>query len=52
MLIVTHEMQFAREIADRIIFMDGGKIVEQAPPAELLDNPQDPRTKAFLRRVG
>ena len=52
MLIVTHEMQFAREIADRIIFMDGGKIIEQAPPAELLDNPQDPRTKAFLRRVG
>lgn len=52
MLIVTHEMQFAREIADRIIFMDGGKIVEQAPPTELLDNPQDPRTKAFLRRVG
>jgi putative S-methylcysteine transport system ATP-binding protein len=51
MLIVTHEMQFAREIADRIIFMDAGRIVEQGAPAKLLDNPQDPRTKAFLRRV-
>ena len=51
MLIVTHEMQFAREIADRIIFMDGGRIVEQGPPADLLDHPQDPRTQAFLRRV-
>ncbi|KAA9008702.1 amino acid ABC transporter ATP-binding protein [Histidinibacterium aquaticum] len=52
MLIVTHEMQFAREIADRILFMDGGRIVEQGPPAELLDNPQDERLKRFLRRVG
>ncbi len=51
MLIVTHEMQFAREIADRIIFMDGGKIIEQGPPRALLEDPQDPRTKAFLRRV-
>ncbi len=51
MLIVTHEMQFAREIADRIVFMDGGRIVEQGPPATMLDTPQDPRTKAFLRRV-
>lgn len=51
MLIVTHEMQFAREIADRILFMDGGRIVEQGPPAQLLDTPRDPRTKAFLRRV-
>jgi putative S-methylcysteine transport system ATP-binding protein len=51
MLIVTHEIQFAREIADRIIFMDGGKIVEQGPPKQLLEAPQDPRTKAFLRRV-
>jgi putative amino-acid transport system ATP-binding protein len=52
MLIVTHEMQFAREIADRILFMDGGRIVEQGPPAQLLSAPRDPRTKAFLRRVG
>ncbi|EYD74783.1 amino acid ABC transporter, ATP-binding protein [Rubellimicrobium mesophilum DSM 19309] len=51
MLIVTHEMQFAREIADRVIFMEGGRIVEQGPPAELFDNPRDPRTQAFLRRV-
>src|SRR5690606_27088754 len=51
MLIVTHETQFAREIADRILFMDGGRIVEQGPPAQLLDTPRDPRTKAFLRRV-
>lgn len=51
MLIVTHEMQFAREIADRVIFMDGGRIVEQASPQNLFDEPQDPRTKAFLRRV-
>lgn len=51
MLIVTHEMQFAREIADRIIFMSDGQIVEQGPPHELLENPQDSRTRAFLRRV-
>ena len=51
MLIVTHEMQFAREIADRIIFMDGGRIVEQGSPKALLESPQDPRTQAFLRRV-
>lgn len=51
MLIVTHEMQFAREIADRIIFMSDGKIVEQGTPEKLLDAPDDPRTKAFLRRV-
>ncbi len=51
MLIVTHEMQFAREIADRILFMADGRIVEQGPPGELLERPQDPRTQAFLRRV-
>lgn len=51
MLIVTHEMQFAREIADRIIFMEGGRIVEAGPPAQIFDNPSDPRTRAFLRRV-
>jgi len=52
MLIVTHEMQFAREIADRIIFMSDGQIVEQGTPQQLLEDPQDARTKAFLRRVG
>ena len=51
MLVVTHEMQFAREIADRVIFMDGGRIVEQGPPAQLFDAPQDKRTESFLRRV-
>lgn len=51
MLIVTHEMQFAREIADRVIFMDGGRIVEQGPPAQLFDAPQDKRMESFLRRV-
>ncbi|HVG48274.1 MAG TPA: amino acid ABC transporter ATP-binding protein [Rubellimicrobium sp.] len=51
MLIVTHEMQFAREIADRVLFMEGGGIVEQGPPSELFDRPRDPRTQAFLRRV-
>jgi arginine/lysine/histidine/glutamine transport system ATP-binding protein len=51
MVVVTHEMQFAREIADRILFMSDGQIVEQGPPEQLLENPQDKRTKAFLRRV-
>lgn len=52
MLIVTHEMQFAREIADRVIFMEGGRIVEQGPPSQIFDAPRDPRTRDFLRRVG
>lgn len=52
MLIVTHEMTFAREIADRVVFMDGGRIVESGPPGELLDSPQDERLRRFLRRVG
>ena len=51
MLIVTHEMQFARAIADRVIFMDGGRIVEQGPPSQLFDAPKDKRTESFLRRV-
>jgi putative amino-acid transport system ATP-binding protein len=51
MLIVTHEMQFAREIADRVLFMEGGRIVEAGPPDELFDAPRDPRTREFLRRV-
>lgn len=51
MLIVTHEMQFAREIADRVIFMEGGRIVESGPPEQIFDAPQDPRTQKFLRRV-
>ena len=51
MIIVTHEMQFAREIADRVIFMDGGRIIEEGPPAQLFDAPRDRRTESFLRRV-
>src|SRR6476661_5955478 len=50
MLVVTHEMQFAREVGDRVIFMDGGKLVEQGPPAAVLDNPREERTRRFLRR--
>jgi putative amino-acid transport system ATP-binding protein len=52
MLIVTHEMQFAREIADRVLFMDGGRIVEAGPPDAIFGAPRDPRLQAFLRRVG
>lgn len=48
MLVVTHEMGFAREVADRIFFMDGGVVLESGTPAEVLDNPQQPRTKEFL----
>ena len=51
MVIVTHEMGFAREVADRVLFMDGGIIAEDAPPAELFGNPQNPRTKEFLSKV-
>ena len=51
MVIVTHEMGFAREVADRILFMDGGKIAEQGTPAEVFGNPQHPRLKEFLSKV-
>ncbi len=51
MVIVTHEMGFAREVADRVLFMDGGKIAEDAPPAELFGNPKNARTKEFLSKV-
>jgi polar amino acid transport system ATP-binding protein len=51
MLVVTHEMQFAREVGDRLIFMDEGRIVEQGKPTDVLDNPQQERTKRFLRRT-
>ncbi|UOF92750.1 ectoine/hydroxyectoine ABC transporter ATP-binding protein EhuA [Fodinisporobacter ferrooxydans] len=50
MILVTHEMDFARDVADRVLFMDGGKIVEEGAPSELFGNPQNPRTKAFLSR--
>lgn len=51
MLVVTHEMQFARDVGDQLIFMDEGKIVEQGKPAAVLDRPQAERTKRFLRRT-
>ncbi|MEU0969585.1 amino acid ABC transporter ATP-binding protein [Streptomyces sp. NPDC005917] len=51
LVIVTHEIGFAREVADRIVFIDAGKIVEQGPPAEILDNPRHERTRDFLRKV-
>ena len=51
MLVVTHEMQFARDVGDQLIFMDGGKIVEQGKPADVLDRPQAERTRRFLRRT-
>jgi len=51
MLVVTHEMQFAREVGDRLVFMDEGRIVEEGVPADVLDNPSDERTRRFLRRT-
>src|SRR5271170_7110616 len=51
MIVVTHEIRFAREVADRVIFMDDGKVIEEGPPAQVIDDPQQPRTRRFLRRV-
>lgn len=51
MVIVTHEMKFAAEVADRILFMDNGMIIEQGPPKEIFDNPKHPRLKEFLSKV-
>ncbi|WP_300383753.1 amino acid ABC transporter ATP-binding protein [Clostridium sp.] len=51
MIVVTHEMGFAREVGDRILFMDGGNIVEQGTPEEMFNNPQNQRTKDFLSKV-
>jgi glutamine transport system ATP-binding protein len=51
MVVVTHEMGFAKEVGDRVIFMDGGLIVEENVPIELFDNPKEERTKAFLSKV-
>jgi polar amino acid transport system ATP-binding protein len=50
-VIVTHEMNFAKEVSDRVIFMDEGKIVEQGSPSQIFDNPQMDRTKLFLSKV-
>jgi polar amino acid transport system ATP-binding protein len=51
MLVVTHEMQFAREVGDRLIFMDEGRIVEEGAPRDVLDEPKEERTRRFLRRT-
>jgi len=51
MLIATHEMGFARDIADRVCFLDGGSIIEQGPPGQILSEPQEPRTRQFLQRI-
>jgi len=51
MLVVTHEMGFAADVADRIIFMDGGRILEEAPPAEFFHQPRGPRAAEFLSKV-
>ena len=50
MLVVTHEMQFARDVGDRVVFMDEGRIVEQGEPSDVLDRPREERTRRFLRR--
>jgi len=51
MIVVTHEMSFAREVADRVVFMDGGVVVEQGAPKNVINDPRHPRTKAFLARM-
>lgn len=52
MIIVTHEIDFARSVSDRVVFMDGGLIVEQGRPEDVIDNPKNERTKVFLRKLG
>ena len=51
MIVVTHEMGFARDVADRVVFMDAGVVVEEGPPDEVINNPQHERTRVFLRRI-
>jgi ABC-type polar amino acid transport system ATPase subunit len=51
MVIVTHEMQFARQVADRVVVMDRGVIIEQGQPSEIFVSPAEPRTREFLQRV-
>jgi len=51
MVIATHEMGFARDVADRVCFLDEGRILEQGPPSVMLVNPNEPRTQRFLQRV-
>lgn len=51
MIVVTHEMGFARQVADRVIFMDAGQVVESGTPAEIFENPKEARTRDFLNAV-
>ena len=51
MAVVTHEIKFAQEVADEVIFIDGGVIVEQGPPEEIFKRPKEERTKQFLNRI-
>ena len=51
MLIVTHEMAFARDVADTVCFLHDGRILEQGPPAQVLESPERPETQQFLRRL-
>jgi polar amino acid transport system ATP-binding protein len=49
--VATHEMSFAREVADQVCFLDGGRILEQGPPAQIFGAPREPRTQQFLARI-
>ena len=51
MIVVTHEMGFARDVADMVVFMDGGVVVEKGAPKDVINNPQHDRTKSFLSRI-
>ena len=51
MVVVTHEMSFAKSVANRVVFMDGGVVVEEGPPGQVFGHPQQERTRAFLERV-
>jgi len=51
MVVVTHEMGFAREVGDRVIFMDGGQIIEEGTPEQIFNNPQNHRTQEFLAKI-
>jgi polar amino acid transport system ATP-binding protein len=51
MIVVTHELDFAREVGDRVVFMDAGRIVEEGPPAAVFNQPREERTRTFLRRL-
>jgi ABC-type polar amino acid transport system ATPase subunit len=51
MLVVTHEMGFARDVADDVVFMDNGQIIERSPPVQIFEQPKEARTQAFLERL-